>query len=333
MVNNLKHFAGIDISKRTFDITVSIQGSDSEYSNFPNSKKGFKQLLKWLKSLGISLAEILFCMENTGIYHRSLVSFLLSLESLVWVESGAQIKLSGGIQRGKNDKVDSKRIMDYAKRNKDQVKLYQEKSPDLQKIADLLGLRRRLVQSIKSLKTPIKELKEAGLKQQAAVIHKASRRSIKALELEIKIVEDTIKKTISDNEQLKEIYNYAVSVKSIGFVAACQLLVYTNGFTKFNSSKQIASYCGIAPFEFTSGTSVRGRTRVHHMANKELKTTLHMCAISSLAHNEEMKIYCERKVKEGKNKMLILNSIRNKLLSRVFSCVKNKKMYVPHIAA
>jgi len=152
------------------------------------------------------------------------------------------------------------------------------------------------------------------------------------LETEIKIVEDTVRKIIKNNQNLNEIYEYAISVKSIGFVAACQLIVYTNGFTKFNSSKQIASYCGIAPFEFTSGTSIRGRTRVHHMANKELKTTLHMCAISSLAHNEEMKIYCKRKVKEGKNKMLILNAIRNKLLSRVFSCVKNKKMYAPNIA-
>ena len=69
------------------------------------------------------------------------------------------------------------------------------------------------------------------------------------------------------------------------------------------------------------------------MANKDLKTALHMCAMSSVAHNEEMKTYYQRKVSEGKNKMLVLNAIRNKLLSRVFSCVKNKKLYIPYLAA
>jgi transposase len=110
-------------------------------------------------------------------------------------------------------------------------------------------------------------------------------------------------------------------------------MVYTDCFTTFKSAKQIASYAGIAPFDYSSGTSIKGRTRVHHMANKDLKTVLHMCAISSLASNEEMKKYFARKVDEGKNKMLVINSIRNKLLSRVFSCVKNKRMCEPNIAA
>lgn len=82
----------------------------------------------------------------------------------------------------------------------------------------------------------------------------------------------------------------------------------------------------------SSGTSIKGRTRVHHMANKRLKTLLHMCAISSVSNNEEMKIYFKRKVDEGKNKMLVLNAIRNKILARVFSCVKNKRMYEPYFA-
>jgi hypothetical protein len=40
-----------------------------------------------------------------------------------------------------------------------------------------------------------------------------------------------------------------------------------------------------------------------------------------------MKQYMERKFAEGKNKMLILNAIRNKILQRVFACVKAKRLY------
>jgi transposase len=104
-------------------------------------------------------------------------------------------------------------------------------------------------------------------------------------------------------------------------------MIYTHNFTRFDNAKQIASYCGIAPFEYSSGTSVKGKTKVHKMANKTLKTSLHMCSVSSVRHNPEMKKYMERKVAEGKNKMLVLNAIRNKILQRVFACVRDKKMY------
>jgi len=116
-------------------------------------------------------------------------------------------------------------------------------------------------------------------------------------------------------------------------VTGVSLLIYTDGFTKFNSSKQLASYSGIAPFEYSSGTSVRGKTKVHPMGNKTLKTVLHLCAVSSLRNNPEMKTYYARKVGEGKNKMLVLNAIRNKLVARVFSCVKNERMYTDCKAA
>ncbi len=69
------------------------------------------------------------------------------------------------------------------------------------------------------------------------------------------------------------------------------------------------------------------------MANKQLKCTLHMCAVSAVRHNPEMKIYFERKVAEGKNKMLVINAIRNKLVQRVFACVRDKKQYTWEIAA
>lgn len=327
------YFAGIDISKKTFDVTVFLSEDQKEsFKKFDNNLRGCEKFIKWLTKLDVELDLLLICMENTGIYHRLLASYLASTNIFTWVENASQIKWSIGIQRGKNDKVDSKRIMTYAKRNHDSAKAYEEKSKDLQQVADLLAVRKRIIDCIKILKVPVKELSAAGLKDQAKIVEKTTRKSITTLEKEKLNVEDTIKKIITKNEILNEIYTYVTSVKNVGFVAASHLLVYTNGFTKFQSAKQIAAYSGIAPYEFSSGTSVRGRTRVHHMANKRLKTILHMCAISSVGNNEEMKIYFDRKVGEGKNKMLVLNAIRNKILARVFSCVKNKRMYEPYFA-
>ena len=300
---------------------------------FKNNASGFKAFIKWLKGLKAPLSETLFCMENTGLYHRTLASYLNNLKATVWVENGSQIKWSIGIQRGKTDKIDAKRIREYAIRHVDKVKPYSKRDVDLQQLADLLALRKRLKDSYTKLLVPLKELKSTGVLDHVETVEEAMSASLQALKNDIRNVEKSIKNLIAKSEQLKEIYTYVTSVKSIGFVAACHLMIYTDCFTRFKSAKQIASYSGIAPFEYKSGTSIKGKTRVHHLANKNLKTILHMCAISSLAHNEEMKIYAARKVNEGKNKMLVLNAIRNKLLSRVFSCVKNKKMYTPHLAA
>jgi len=176
-------------------------------------------------------------------------------------------------------------------------------------------------------------LRSVGLIDEAKVLERSSKKSIGSMAKEIALIDQKIKKVIQQNEDLSKKYKLATSVKSIGPVAGIALLVYTNGFTKFNSSKQIASYAGIAPFEHSSGTSIRGRTRVHPMGNKTLKTILHMCAISSLRNNPEMKAYYKRKVGDGKNKMLVINAIRNKLLSRVYSCVKRQEMYVSPCAA
>jgi len=45
-------------------------------------------------------------------------------------------------------------------------------------------------------------------------------------------------------------------------------------------------------------------------------------------YDTEMMLYFERKVAEGKNKMLVLNNIRCKLLGRIFAIIKRNTPYV-----
>lgn len=41
----------------------------------------------------------------------------------------------------------------------------------------------------------------------------------------------------------------------------------------------------------------------------------------------ELQDYYQRKVKEGKNKMLVLNAVRNKLIHRVYAVVERGEKY------
>jgi hypothetical protein len=52
-----------------------------------------------------------------------------------------------------------------------------------------------------------------------------------------------------------------------------------------------------------------------------------MGALAAVRVGGELKAYYQRKVKEGKNKMLVLNAVRNKLLARVYACVQEMRLY------
>ena len=335
MKKKWNYLSGIDVSKKTFDIALGVNEANSNVvkTRFANKESGYEKLGKWLKDQGINCTELLVCLEHMGIYHRLLCRYLKSQGCTVWEESPVQIKWSLGLQRGKSDPADAERILKYAYRNQDKTKPYTEQRQSLQQIADYLSLRSRLQTCISQLKVPVKEFKHAGLADAAKNCEQACSASIQALTKELKELDDKILAIINADEELYEKYKYATSVRCVGFVAATHLLVYTHGFTRFDNVKQLASYAGVAPFEYSSGSSIRGRTKVHPMANKTLKTVLHMCAVSSVRHNPEMRAYFARKVGQGKNKMLVLNAVRNKVLSRVFSCVKNQRMYTENYAA
>lgn len=116
-------------------------------------------------------------------------------------------------------------------------------------------------------------------------------------------------------------------VKGVGKVLAAMLLVYTHGFNRLTDSRKLACYSGVAPFVYESGTSIRGKTGVSKFANNDLKQVLHMAAISSVQHNSELHLYYQRKVQEGKNKMSVINAVRNKLLHRIVAVVNRGTPY------
>ncbi|KAA6438822.1 IS110 family transposase [Dyadobacter flavalbus] len=114
---------------------------------------------------------------------------------------------------------------------------------------------------------------------------------------------------------------------SITLITAAYILATTNEFISITEAKKFACYCGVAPFEHTSGIRIKGKSRVSHKANKEVKTLFHMAALSSVRIKGDLQNYFHRKVAEGKNKMSVLNAIRNKLILRVFSCVNRNSIF------
>ena len=142
------------------------------------------------------------------------------------------------------------------------------------------------------------------------------------------VIEEEMVKLIQSESSLKRNYELCTSVKGVGLILGASLLVCSNNFSKFKTWRQMASYAGTAPFPYESGSSIKRGKKVNEMANKRMKALLSNAAVSNIAHNPEMRLYYEKKVKEGKNKMLVQNNIKNKVLARVFAVVKRGTPYV-----
>ena len=322
----IKQTIGIDISKLTFDVRIHINQS---YKVFENTKKGFNQFIRWVrKNNEFKEENTLFALEHTGIYSEQITLFFSEHQINFSLISGLEIKRSLGIARGKDDKVDATKIALYAYRLRDEIKPYVIPSKSINQLKKLLALRERLVKHRSGFKACLKEQKRVYIKKDSPILFITQQRMIKYLNKQIDNLESEINKIIIHSEQLKQQLVLIKSIKGVGTQTALNIIASTNGFTKFKTSRQFASYCGIAPFPNSSGTSLNGRTKVSHLANKKLKSLLDLCAKSAIKHNTEMKIFYTKRVEQGKNKRSTINIVRNKLLSRIFAVVSRKTPYV-----
>lgn len=328
----VQNFVGIDISRNFFDAALLVINEPTKVTHcrFDQNHQGYLAMQDWLMKNGVLINEqTLFCMEFTGIYNNGLLDFLGNQNSLVWVEMALRIKRSQGFSRSDTDRTDAIKIAQYAYRYQENMKLWRPVDAHLKKLKHLMTQRDRIVRSITALSVPVNELKATGDISIAQQMEKLQSSAIKQLIAAQQKIETTIDKLVMQDQELAAKVNRVVSVKGIGKVTAVALLVYTNGFTSFQSGKELSCYCGVVPFvRKESGVSVRSRSRISPFANKKLKCLMHLCALSAMQSDTEIKAYYERKILEGKNKMSIINAIRNKLLLRVFAVLRDNRDFV-----
>lgn len=321
-------FIGCDISQDSFNYCLRSKSVILLQGQVENTTKAIKAWLKQLvKGQGIDLTKGLFCMEHTGAYGAILLRVLSGQSLTICVVSAMDIKLSTGLQRGKNDKIDAQRIANYACTKADQLRAWKPKRAVLIRLQLLIRLRERLVKARKEISRYNLDAKRFHLKEEYQLLIKGSREALAGIEKSIARANTDIEALIRADENLKRLCELITSIDGIGMVTCSMILVKTNEFKDFTDPKKFACTAGIAPFEHSSGSSIRGKTRVSHRAHKDLKTLIHMCAVGSISRKGVIQDYYLRKVAEGKNKMSVLNGVRNKLIHIIFAVVKNNVMY------
>lgn len=301
---------GIDVSKDSFDAYSEDLGS----LKFSNDQKEFAKLLDVTDRC---------VMEATGSYHFQLATYLYDHEIGVSVVNPLVVKrfIQMKQQKVKTDKSDAMMICYFGEEQ--QPELW-EPEPDFITEGKLtLTLIQLYIKQQTQLKNKLDNLKSGGLIKGGLV--NSLRLQLKRIQVEIKKLENSLEALIKLN--IPEALTNIKSIPGIGKKTAMMLLVATNNFRDFNSSKQVTSYVGLAPVERSSGTSIRGRSYISKSGDPLLRNHLFMCSFTASVHNPQCRALYERIVAKGKSKKLALVAVCNKLIKQAYGVSKNNLPY------
>lgn len=310
------NYYGIDISKDTFDV-MDRSGLHSKYSN---DLKGFKA---FYDSLSIGSCCL---MESTGSYHQQLANFLSSKEVYVSVINPIVTKrfMQMQLRRHKTDKADAGMLCLYAQHyvsaRYTPPPAYLEECRMLFDDMDLLVKTRTMYSN---------RIHASG--SHYGKLSKSSscrfKRMIREVNKSIQQIESRIASLLSS--ECGDVFSRIQSIPGIGKKTAVLFLLLTENFTKFATAKQFICYVGMSPSERSSGTSIRGVSRISKQGNPTIRKLLFMCSIQASKHNDSCRALFHRIVSKGKCKKVALIAVANKLIKQVFSIAKSGLVYDP----
>lgn len=315
-----KHCCGIDVSLNTMDVCYQNNLGELFHLHVGNNNAGFAKILEHTG------ANYHFIMEATGVYYIRLAFFLHGHGCTLSVVNALSIKrfIQMHGERNKSDKKDAKWICRYG--IEQQPATWQMPDQAYFQGKQLYNTIREYQEQIKRFNNQLHSLRLLPIQSKAAI---RSLEKVKAgLQKEVKNLEGELQELLQrwQPEQLKNIS----SVKGIGKRAAAMLIIFTQGFKHTYSHRQLISFAGLSPTEYSSGTSIQGKPKICKRGGKPLRDVLYMCAMNAMKTNQACKALYERLRAKGKTGKQGLIAVCNKLLKQVFAVMKNNTLYQPN---
>ncbi len=311
---------GIDVSHTTLDVCYQNNLGDLFHLQVGNNNKGFEKILE---HTGV---DYHFVMEATGVYYIRLAFYLHRQGCKLSVVNALSIKryIQMHLERNKSDKKDAGWICRYAI---EQCPPYWE-MPDSAyfESKQLYNTIREYAEQIKRFNNQLHSLRLLPVPSKDTI--KSLEKMKLQLEKEMKNLEDKLQVTLQQWQpaQLKSVS----SIKGIGKRATAMLIVYTQGFKNTHSHRQLISFAGLSPTEYSSGSSIQGKPGICKKGGENLRDVLYMCSMNAIKTNTACKILYERLRNNGKTGKQALIAVCNKLLKQVFAVVKNNTLYQPN---
>jgi len=313
----MQGFLGIDIAKHKFD-AVLLVGDRERHQVFENNEVGFAALMKWL---GDQAGSLHACMEATGSYGDDLALYLHEQGVVISVTNPLRIKAFGQSEmvRTKTDKVDAGVIARFCRSQKPDP--WQPPSPNLRELRALV----RRCAALKEMRVQEKLRRTQGTASHR-VAHSVDK-TIEWLDGEIEAISEAAIALIRSDDTLRRNHELLVSIPGLGVQSAAVLLAEIPDFSAFSHNKQITAFVGLNPQEHSSGSSVRGRTRISKVGNARVRAILYMCALAARRHNPILKAFAERLKESGKAPKVVLVAVARKLLVLAYGVMKTQRPF------
>ena len=312
---------GIDIAKETVAVAL-LQDTRLEQATFPNTPDGATKLLTWLHKR--KLTHVHACMEATGAYGEALALALHDAGHIVSVVNPARIAAYAKSQlaRNKTDAVDAQLIARFCQ--KEEPPAWTPPAPE---IRDLRALVRYLA-DLQVMRQAEANRLQAG--SHPAAVQQALKEHLAFLAQQIEAVDTQINSHISQHPELRRQRDLLISIKGIGPRTAARLLAELGDIRSFETARALAAYAGLTPRQFSSGTSVRKRTRLSKMGSANLRNALFFPAIVAKQHNPIIRAFCLRLLAAGKSPMAVVGAAMRKLIHLVYGVLKTGKPFDPN---
>jgi transposase len=316
-------FAGIEVSAKELLVALRRGEQTLPRKSFSNTPEGHRAVVRYLARKG---RRVRVCMESTGVYGLDLALRLhqqAGVEVMVANPRAVRHFAQALMQRSKSDPLDVLVLLEFAVRMP-----FQPWQPPSATALHLCALARRL-QSITDLCTAEGNRLHAACASQAlpAVIRQDLRRSIAFHQRALARLTRQALQIIARDPLLQERFEQLDSIPGIAATSAIALLAELSLLAAGLDVRQWVAMAGLDPREYSSGTSVRRKTRISKAGNRHLRRALYMPALVAVRHDLHLRAFYQHLLDKGKPKLQALVAVMRKLLHAIFGIFKHRQPY------
>ena len=131
-------------------------------------------------------------------------------------------------------------------------------------------------------------------------------------------------------ELMQQIPQHITSIPGVGSVTGAAILAEIGDVTRFESPEKLVAYAGIDATVHQSGQFEGKQMHMSKRGSPYLRLGLWQAASMSILHNDELKVYYQKKRAEGKAHGVAVGAVCRKLLLRIYVILKENRPYVEH---
>lgn len=317
---------GIDVSRVKLDcyIASDIEHRPKHSSQFQieNNLEGFQKLTAKLSKMAMSIEEVTVVLEPTNTYHVELIYWLHAQKAIVCLANPKDVhhyaKSLG--RESKTDRLDCFALAQFGLTRK-KLHVWQPPSKTVRQLDALIRFRSGIVRD----RVREENRLDALPSEEICFVGDYLQQKINLLKQQEAQVNAEIQALISKDKALKPIHAKLRSIPGIGPVVASLLIVLFSN-RDFQNGTQAASFCGLIPKEYQSGSSIEGKPRMTKRGPGYIRAALRMAATAVLVTKKPnpLKAYYERLVQSGKAKASALGALMHKLVIVAFAIWRDK---------